>query len=147
MKMTASVKTEKAESGLKEQSGARQFTVICDEPAESGGTDAGMNSVELELANLRGNPRMAVSVWDETHGYQVKGTVTYEDEGEHYEAIAPRCTRSSPAWDTISTPKACAGCMWKRSIPSRPDRMPARDLPRQTRFNLPFPVRHGQVSA
>lgn len=40
------------------------------------------------LANLQANPRMAVSVWDETHGYQVKGTVTYENEGERYEAIA-----------------------------------------------------------
>ena len=40
------------------------------------------------LANLGANPRMAVSVWDETHGYQVKGTVTYENEGERYEMIA-----------------------------------------------------------
>ena len=40
------------------------------------------------LANLGENPRMAVSVWDETHGYQVKGTVTYENEGPRYEAIA-----------------------------------------------------------
>lgn len=40
------------------------------------------------LANLRENPRMAVSVWDDEHGYQVKGIVTYEDEGERYEAIA-----------------------------------------------------------
>ena len=40
------------------------------------------------LANLRENPRMSVSVWDETHGYQVKGSVVYENEGERYEAIA-----------------------------------------------------------
>ena len=40
------------------------------------------------LANLRANPHMAVTVWDETHGYQVKGTVVYEDEGERYEMIA-----------------------------------------------------------
>lgn len=40
------------------------------------------------LANLEENPRMAVSVWDETHGYQVKGTVTYENEGDRYESIA-----------------------------------------------------------
>ena len=40
------------------------------------------------LANLRVNPKMSVSVWDETHGYQVKGTVVYENEGPRYEAIA-----------------------------------------------------------
>ncbi len=40
------------------------------------------------LANLRENPKMAVSVWDETHGYQVKGTVSYEDEGPRYEQVA-----------------------------------------------------------
>lgn len=40
------------------------------------------------LANLRANPHMSVSVWNETGGYQVKGTVTYEDEGPLYEMIA-----------------------------------------------------------
>ena len=40
------------------------------------------------LANLRENPKMAVSVWDETHGFQVKGTVSYEDEGPRYEQVA-----------------------------------------------------------
>lgn len=40
------------------------------------------------LANLRENPKMAVTVWDETHGYQVKGSVSYEDEGPMYEAVA-----------------------------------------------------------
>ncbi len=40
------------------------------------------------LANLRENPRAALSVWDEEGGFQVKGTVTYEDEGPRYEAVA-----------------------------------------------------------
>lgn len=40
------------------------------------------------LANLKANPRMAVTVWNETGGYQVKGTVTYENEGPRYEAVA-----------------------------------------------------------
>ena len=40
------------------------------------------------LANVLANPKMAVTVWDETHGYQVKGTVIYENEGPRYEAIA-----------------------------------------------------------
>ncbi len=40
------------------------------------------------LANIQANPRMALSVWDETHGYQVKGTVIYESDGPNYEAIS-----------------------------------------------------------
>ncbi|MBR2522367.1 MAG: pyridoxamine 5'-phosphate oxidase family protein [Coriobacteriales bacterium] len=40
------------------------------------------------LANIQANPRMALSVWDETHGYQVKGTVIYENDGPNYEAIS-----------------------------------------------------------
>jgi len=40
------------------------------------------------LANVLENPHMSVSVWDETHGYQVKGTVVYENEGPLYEQIA-----------------------------------------------------------
>ena len=40
------------------------------------------------LANLGENPKMAISVWDETHGYQMKGSVIYENEGPNYEAIA-----------------------------------------------------------
>lgn len=40
------------------------------------------------LANLRVNPHVALSVWDEEGGFQVKGTVTYEDEGPRYEQVA-----------------------------------------------------------
>lgn len=40
------------------------------------------------LANLQANPHMAVSVWKDDSGYQVKGTVTYENEGPRYEAVA-----------------------------------------------------------
>lgn len=40
------------------------------------------------LANLKANPHAALSVWDEEGGFQVKGTVTYENEGERYEAVA-----------------------------------------------------------
>ena len=40
------------------------------------------------LANVQENPRMAVTVWDEEGGYQVKGSVIYENEGPRYEAIA-----------------------------------------------------------
>lgn len=40
------------------------------------------------MDNLKAGSKMAVSVWDETHGYQVKGTVTYDDSSELYKAIA-----------------------------------------------------------
>lgn len=40
------------------------------------------------LANIQAGSKMAVSVWDDTHGYQIKGSVTYENEGPRYEAIA-----------------------------------------------------------
>lgn len=40
------------------------------------------------LANLKENPRAALSVWDNEGGFQVKGSVTYENEGPRYEAVA-----------------------------------------------------------
>ena len=40
------------------------------------------------LANLRANPRAALSVWDDEGGFQVKGSVTYENEGPRFEAVA-----------------------------------------------------------
>lgn len=52
MPMTATVKTVKQPTGLKVVSNAREFTLTCDEPEESGGTNAGMNPVEALLASL-----------------------------------------------------------------------------------------------
>ncbi len=40
------------------------------------------------LANLKANPRAALSVWNDEGGYQVKGSVEYIDEGPRYEAVA-----------------------------------------------------------
>ena len=40
------------------------------------------------LANLQANPRAALSAWDDEGGFQVKGTVTYENEGPRYAAVA-----------------------------------------------------------
>ncbi|HIW75083.1 MULTISPECIES: pyridoxamine 5'-phosphate oxidase family protein [Gordonibacter] len=40
------------------------------------------------LANLQANPYVALSVWDDEGGFQVKGTVTYENEGPRYEQVA-----------------------------------------------------------
>lgn len=40
------------------------------------------------LANLRSNPKMTVTVWNDEGGFQVKGSVSYENEGPRYEAVA-----------------------------------------------------------
>lgn len=52
MKTTAMASTVKDPTGLKTTTSVRQFKVVCDEPVESGGTDEGMNPVELLLASL-----------------------------------------------------------------------------------------------
>ena len=56
------------------------------------------------LANLKENPQMALSVWDNEGGWQVKGTVTYEDSGERYEQIAAQVHQilSSMGYDYYS---------------------------------------------
>ena len=56
------------------------------------------------LANLRENPRAALSVWDEETGFQVKGNVTYENEGPRYEAVAAQVQQilSSMGYDYTS---------------------------------------------
>ncbi len=56
------------------------------------------------LANLQANPRAALSAWDEEGGFQVKGTVTYEDEGPRYEAVAAQVKEilSSMGYDFTS---------------------------------------------
>ena len=56
------------------------------------------------LANLRENPRAALSVWDEETGFQVKGGVTYENEGPRYEAVAAQVQQilSSMGYDYTS---------------------------------------------
>lgn len=40
------------------------------------------------LANIKANPRVAVSFWEGHEGYQLKGTVTIETSGERYEETA-----------------------------------------------------------
>lgn len=56
------------------------------------------------LANLQENPRMAVSVWDNEGGFQVKGTVRYVNEGPEYEAVAAQVHQilSSMGYDYYS---------------------------------------------
>jgi len=40
------------------------------------------------LANLKANPRVAVSFWEGFEGYQLKGTVTIETTGERFKETA-----------------------------------------------------------
>lgn len=40
------------------------------------------------LANLKANPRVAVSFWEGHEGYQLKGTVTIETSGQRFEETA-----------------------------------------------------------
>ena len=49
---TAQATVRKVEGGMKVEAASRSFTIIADEPVESGGTDAGMNPVEMELCSL-----------------------------------------------------------------------------------------------
>jgi predicted pyridoxine 5'-phosphate oxidase superfamily flavin-nucleotide-binding protein len=37
------------------------------------------------LKNIQANPRVAITVWAETEGYQIKGTVTVETSGPLFE--------------------------------------------------------------
>ena len=56
------------------------------------------------LANLKATPKAALSVWDKEGGYQVKGTVTYENEGARYEQVAAQVKEilSSMGYDFTS---------------------------------------------
>ncbi|MCF8110853.1 MAG: pyridoxamine 5'-phosphate oxidase family protein [Desulfobacteraceae bacterium] len=40
------------------------------------------------LANMKSNPKIAVSFWKEREGYQLKGSVTIETSGRRYEETA-----------------------------------------------------------
>ncbi len=40
------------------------------------------------LANLKANPKVAVTFWEGVEGYQLKGTVTIETTGQRYEETA-----------------------------------------------------------
>ncbi|MBA3030275.1 MAG: pyridoxamine 5'-phosphate oxidase family protein [Proteobacteria bacterium] len=40
------------------------------------------------LANIKANPKVAVTFWEGHEGYQIKGTVTIETTGKRYEETA-----------------------------------------------------------
>lgn len=51
-KSTAFAVVKKVEGGMRVEGSTRGFTITADEPVEGGGTNAGMNPVELELCAL-----------------------------------------------------------------------------------------------
>ena len=51
-KGTAKATVRKVEGGMKVEAASRTFTIVSDEPMEGGGTNAGMNPVEMELCSL-----------------------------------------------------------------------------------------------
>jgi hypothetical protein len=40
------------------------------------------------LKNIEANPRAAITMWDKTEGYQIKGTVSIETSGPRFEETA-----------------------------------------------------------
>ena len=54
MLMTLNASTSKTETGLQVDAGARGFKVVLDEPADMGGTDTGMNPIEMTLCAFGG---------------------------------------------------------------------------------------------
>jgi predicted pyridoxine 5'-phosphate oxidase superfamily flavin-nucleotide-binding protein len=40
------------------------------------------------FANIKANPKVAVTFWEGTEGYQLKGTVTIETKGDRFEETA-----------------------------------------------------------
>lgn len=56
------------------------------------------------LANLGKNPHAALTVWDDQGGFQVKGSVTYENEGPRFEQVAAQVKEilSSMGYDFTS---------------------------------------------
>lgn len=58
--------------GLQVEANCRGHKVTMDEPAELGGTDTGMNPVELLLASLGGCLSICASMFSENHGVELK---------------------------------------------------------------------------
>ena len=81
MKTTAKATTVKAAEGLKTTTSVRKFHVTCDEPAESGGTNTGMNPVELLLASLGSCMTIAAFYLAPSQGINVE-SFSVEVEGD-----------------------------------------------------------------
>lgn len=81
MKTTARAMTVKDTEGLKTTTSVREFKVVCDEPIESGGTNQGMNPVELLLASLGSCMTIAAFYLAPSQGIEVE-SFSVELEGD-----------------------------------------------------------------
>lgn len=79
------IKTYTAESelieGLKVHASARGFSIVLDEPLEQGGTNAGMNPVELALCSLCACQTITTAIFSDFYGIPVE-YVRVEANGE-----------------------------------------------------------------
>lgn len=67
--------------GLKVKASARDFSVILDEPREQGGTNEGMNPVELALCSLCACQTITAAIFSEFYGIPVDD-IKVEAEGD-----------------------------------------------------------------
>ena len=67
--------TAKAEliEGLKVRASARDFSVVLDEPLEQGGTNAGMNPIELALCSVCACQTITAAIFADFYGIPVDG--------------------------------------------------------------------------
>ena len=72
MKSTAYAKTVKTPQGLSVENSVREFSLVCDEPAESGGTNTGMNPVEALLSALGSCMTIAAFYLAESRGIRLE---------------------------------------------------------------------------
>ena len=81
MKSTTKAITVKDQEGLKTTSTVRGFKVVCDEPVESGGTNLGMNPVEMLLSSLGSCMTIAAYYLAPAQGIEIE-SFSVELEGE-----------------------------------------------------------------
>lgn len=79
---------------------ARDHSIIVDEPLEKGGTDAGMNPVELMLSSLAGCMTLTLSIYSEAMGVAVKG-IEVAVEGDLDSAGMKGSARVRPGFSKI----------------------------------------------
>ncbi len=72
MKSTAYAKTVKTPQGLAVENSVREFSLVCDEPVESGGTNTGMNPVEALLSALGSCMTIAAFYLAESQGIKLE---------------------------------------------------------------------------
>lgn len=79
---------------------ARDHRVIIDEPIEKGGTDAGMNPVELLLCSIAGCTTLTLSIYAEAMGVKAKN-IEVSVEGDMNSAGMKGSARVRPGYNKI----------------------------------------------